>query len=248
MGIYLRDVVPFKAMINGDREDNVFLFGDKKPWLTGSLTDVLKTITQRGLGVSLTNRDFRQVMVAIDRRHIRPGEVPDDEDDDDEDDDPSDAHDIMAAHSVRTANNWDGQIKKSTQRVTPESMDMSRTVCSKAHKWLGMVSRVAGPDEDVSEEQDGRTAEQKIEEIVAEKYGSGFEWRCPEQKELAIKIVEGVSPLFCVIPTSGGKTEAVKIAAMLPEAKTTVFVTPLRALGTRRMQGKRSRRNTLRQT
>ncbi len=240
--IYLRDVIPFRFAINPSTSDKGFLFGDEKPWPTEKLTDVLKDVTAKHLGVSLTNRDFRQIIVAIDRRHVRPGEVNDDEDDDD--DEESNPHDIMSVHSGRTVNNWYGQLKNPTQALSPESMDLFRKISNRWHQWLGLLSRIPRNDDNECEEgdEDGDvTIAEEVNGMIESKYGAGFIWRCPEQRELVMKICEGASPLVGVMPTSAGKTEAVLMATMLPRAKTTVFITPLRALAKRMLDSCRKR-------
>ena len=240
--IYLRDVIPFRFMINPSTSEQGFLFGDEKPWPTELLTDILKDITAKGLGVSLTNRDFRQIVVAIDRRHIRPGEVDDDEDDDDEEE--SNPHDIMSTHTSRIANKWYGQLRNPTRVLSPESMDLFRKISNKWHQWLGLLSRIPRIDDEEceeSDENDHRTIEEEVNEMIELKYGVGFKWRCPKQKELTMKICEGISPLIGALPTSAGKTEAVLMATMLPRAKTTVFITPLRTLAKKLLESCRKR-------
>ncbi len=233
--IYLRDVIAFRNMINPNIPRNGFLFGDSKgPWKTERLTEVLGKETQLHLGVRLTNRDFRQIAVAIDRRHIRPGEVDDDEDDDDDDDNGDDnPHDQMTSHSSHVANNWYGILTNTTKGITPESIDLFRRISDRWHRWLGLLSRLPRShesEEDNLEAFQSMSIERKVEETIMKVFGPSFEWRSDEQKEATFKIAKGISSLFVVLPTGGGKTMSALIPTMLDDAKTTVFVTPLRAL------------------
>lgn len=232
MGIYLRDVIPFRCMMDPSTLSWPYIFGDEKPWSTEKLTDIIKRQTQRHMGVSITNRDFRQIIVAIDRRHVRPGQTHDDEDDDDDDEGEfNHPHDQMTAHSTHVASNWYGQLSDATHSFTPESLDMFRDISCRWHRWLGFASRMDDSVEfDVTMEEIPVSIEEQVHKLTREKYGVTFQWKCQEQKELAIEIARGTTPLVGVLPTGSGKTEAVLMATMLPNAKSTVFVTPLRSL------------------
>src|SRR5438046_9598148 len=61
-------------------------------------------------------------------------------------------------------------------------------------------------------------------------YGPTGKFRTSEQ-ELAVEaVIEGVSPLIVVLPTGAGKSLSLMIPALLPDAGTTVVITPLVAL------------------
>src|SRR5215471_9229349 len=221
-------------MINPDMPQNGFLFGDSNgPWKTDRMTDVLTRETQKHLNVRITNRDFRQIAVAIDRRHVRPGEVHDDEDDEDDEEINDHPHDSMACHNSTTAGNWYGILKDSTREITPETLDLFRRISDRWHRWLGLLSRLPRPKDPDSIDLEPSipiSIEEKLEQTILRVFGPSFEWRSDEQKEATLKMAKGVSSLFVVLPTGGGKTMASLIPAMFEDAKTTVFVTPLKEL------------------
>jgi len=66
---YLRYVLPFLKMIDISESllSNVFLFGDEnKPWDTDRMTDMLRKVTGRQIGLKMTNRLYRHIAIAID--------------------------------------------------------------------------------------------------------------------------------------------------------------------------------------
>ena len=82
---------------------------------TERLTDVLTKETQSRLILRLTNRDFRQSPVAIDRRHVRPGK---------DDDGSGDNHDQMTSYGSHVGDNWYARLKNTTWSITHESLDL----------------------------------------------------------------------------------------------------------------------------
>jgi len=122
---------------------NVFLFGDEnKPWDTDRMTDMLRKVTGRQIGLKMTNRLYRHIAIAIDRQHIRPGMNDDDESGDSAaEDEASYAHDTMAAHSKRIADMRYARVNNLTGNLTPETMSIYREICDRSHTWLGMPSR-----------------------------------------------------------------------------------------------------------
>ena len=65
----LRYVLPFLKMIDLSESllSNVFLFRDyNKPWDTDRMTDVLRKVTGRQIGLKMTNRLYGHIAIAID--------------------------------------------------------------------------------------------------------------------------------------------------------------------------------------
>src|SRR5271169_1990990 len=107
LGLYLRDVIPFRRMIDPETPRHGFLFADKeKPWGTNVITKTLTTESEARIGFRLTWSDYRHIVKAIDRKFIRGKDALLDDDDDDFDDEEEDGdlstvHDLMQAHSRR---------------------------------------------------------------------------------------------------------------------------------------------------
>jgi hypothetical protein len=102
MVLYLRDVMPFRFLINPETPRHGFIFADKdKPWTTAKVTKVLTRETEARVGFRMTSSDYRHIAIAIDRKFIRGANA--EQYDDEEDDDPEYAHDLMAAHSRHVA-------------------------------------------------------------------------------------------------------------------------------------------------
>jgi len=79
------------------------------------------------LGVRITTADYRHIAKAINRKFIRSGGDNVDEDMDEEDIDEADAvHDLMAAHSAKTANLKYGQDGNMLQGLNNHSIDVFR--------------------------------------------------------------------------------------------------------------------------
>jgi hypothetical protein len=237
---YLRYVIPFVRLLDGTRElfSNVFLFGDgNKPWDTNALTEVLKRLTGKGLGFRMTNNLYRHTSIAIDRRHIRPNDLPQQgnpDNDGEEEDHERDAHDVMAAHSKRIGDAIYARVRNLTSSLTPESIDVSRRVCDRSHLWLNMAPRDERPVvEDRGNAREFTRDELKgnIEGVMRNLYGEDWRWKSEEQRDAVDKTIAGISPLFIILPTGGGKTLSFMVAAKMKRAGVTVIVTPLIALG-----------------
>ena len=228
---YLRYVVPFERMIagNNDISANAFLFGDSKgPWDTRIFTKSLEKQTAKALGFQINGNSLRHILVAIDRKFIRPGEDSEDEEDEADKDNPFDE---CAGHSTRVAINY-ARIRNLTDGLTPESIDIFRAICDRWHKWLGTASRDVrsqweGPSTGLTEREKCR----EIDRVMMELYGVGYRWLSTEQREAVESGASGISPLFVILPTGTGKTLAFLIPALMKGSKVTIVITPLIALG-----------------
>ena len=129
LAVYLRDIIPFRFMINPNTPRHGFLFADHNgPWSTERLTKAMTRETSTKLGFRITTQEFRHIAIAIDRKFIRGVNA---EPDDDEDED--DIHDLMAAHSTKLALARYARMGGLTRSITPESIDGFRTI---GDKWL----------------------------------------------------------------------------------------------------------------
>jgi hypothetical protein len=212
LATYLSDVLPFRFSIKPDLPWDGFLFGDENgPWSTTRVTAAFTSQTQTKLGFRLTMRDYRHISIAMDRKFIRGYdlELGDDEEDDDEEY-LDNAHDLMSAHPSVVATNRYGRLAGLLRRLTPESIDVFRAISDKWQAWLGLVSRVRPHEVRKPVQQSEREImnnEQQLWKGMRHLYGAGAEWR-GKQKEAMMALSEGISPLFIVLPTGGGKSLA----------------------------------------
>src|SRR5438046_8089964 len=87
LAIYLKNVVPFRVMINKETPRDGFLFGDHNGlWSTEHLTRALTRETSKRIGFRITTQDYRHIAIAIDRKFIR-GQHAEADDDAEEGDD-----------------------------------------------------------------------------------------------------------------------------------------------------------------
>jgi hypothetical protein len=153
------------------------------------------------------------------------------EDSGSESDGEDDVHDMQAAHSERVANNHYG---RKGLRINTTTVNLFRGVSDKWHGWLGMRSRPSrswfGGEQDEEVLGEEESTETRIERALEKVHGSGSVWRSAEQKMAVSAIVEGVSPVVCILPTGGGKTTVIFVPALVNEGKTTVVMTPYVAL------------------
>jgi DEAD/DEAH box helicase len=214
-------------------ERHGFLFGNAKgPFKTEDLTDVFIRESQKRIGFRMTNRDYRHIAIAIDRKFIRPNEFRLEEEDDDDDDDEDNPYDQMATHSTRTANKVYARVQGLTRSLTPESIDIFRDISDRWQRYYKLVSRLERDEEDavVEEEIKTLTNDEKIKKATRKMYGASFKWRSAKQEEAVKAVVEGVSPLIVVLPTSAGKSLTFMLPATFDDAGTTVVICPTRAL------------------
>jgi hypothetical protein len=213
-------------------ERHGFLFGNAKgPFKTEDLTDAFIRESQKRIGFRMTNRDYRHIAIAIDRKFIRPNEFRLEEDDDD-DDDEDNPYDQMATHSTRTANKVYARLQGLTRSLTPESIDIFRDISDRWQRYYKLVSRSERDEEDAVDKEEIKTLtnDEKIEKAIRKMYGASFKWRSEKQEKAVKVVVEGTSPLIVVLPTSAGKSLTFMLPATFDDAGTTVVITPTRAL------------------
>jgi len=227
LAVYLRDIIPFRFMINPNTPRHGFLFADHNgPWSTERLTKAMTRETSTKLGFRITTQEFRHIAIAIDRKFIRGVNA---EPDDDEDED--DIHDLMAAHSTKLALARYARMGGLTRSITPESIDGFRTIGDKWLRFYRQVFRM--PRSGIAEAITPATilsTEAKMEVGLRNLYGASGRWRSAKQKEAVHSVLEGISPLFIIMPTGSGKSISFMHPASLQEAKTTIVITPLVAL------------------
>src|SRR5947207_854945 len=128
----------FRIMINKETPRDGFLFEDHNgPWTTEHLTLVMTRETSKRIGFRMTIQDYRHIVIAIDRKFIRRQHAEVDEEDEEEDD----VHDEMAAHSTKVAIAHYARLGGLSRNLTPESLDIFRSISDKWHRWYCLVSR-----------------------------------------------------------------------------------------------------------
>lgn len=176
----------------------------------------------------MTMADYRHISIAMDRKFIRDIDLELDEEDDEDD-----PHDLMAAHSTRTAVNHYGRQAELLKKLSPEAIEIFRRIADKWHAWLGLVSRAPRTDvEDEFEDKDEMNIpiKEQIQEALRNMYGPTETFK-GKQEEAVSAVMRGTTPLLICLPTGGGKTLSFMLPALLKDAKTTVVITPLVALG-----------------
>lgn len=236
LGLYIRDVIPFRFLINPETPRHGFLFADaEKPWSTNEITETLVTESALRIGFALTWADYRHVAKAIDREFIRGADaVFDDYDGDDEEEDPSELHDVMQGHSAHMGKRGYGKLTDLTRNITPESMNLFRDVSDKWQRWLGLVSRQPMDDDEemeMEEQEEVEPIETQLLKAMHDTYGASQNWRSPEQEKAVVSVANGISPLFIIFPTGFGKSSAFILPAKLKGAGVTIVVVPTIALG-----------------
>lgn len=232
----MRDVIPFRFLINAETPRHGFLFADgEKPWSTDVITETLTTESAARISFRLTWGDYRHVAKAIDREFIRGSDaIFDDDDEEDEDEDPSEVHDLMQGHSNHMAEAKYGRLTDLTRNISPESMNLFRDVSDKWQRWLGLVSRQPMDDDEemeMEEQEADEPIERQLVKAMHDLYGPSKNWRSPEQEKAVVAVANGISPLFIVFPTGFGKSSAFLLPAKLKSAGVTIVITPLVALG-----------------
>src|SRR5579862_5500993 len=127
-------------MIDSSLARHGFLFADEKgPWPTERLTKVLTLETSKRLGFWMTVQEYWHIAIAIDREFIRGISAEADEGEEGEDED--DVHDCMVAHSTKLANARYARMGGLSKGLTPETINIYRTVSDKWQRWYKLESR-----------------------------------------------------------------------------------------------------------
>ena len=210
-----------------------FLFADNNgPWSTERLTKVLTRETSKRLGFRMTVQEYRHVAIAIDREFIRGSSVEADEGDEDEEDD--DVHDLMAAHSTKLANARYARMGGLSKGLTPESINMYRTVSDKWQKWYKLESRQNTSTKikaaKIEPDSDEAAVAERMTKALQTMYGANAKFKTEKQRSAVLSTAMGINQLFVILPTGQGKSLTFMLPAMQSHAQTTIVITPLVAL------------------
>jgi superfamily II DNA helicase RecQ len=210
-----------------------FLFADNKgPWSTERLTKVLTRETSKRLGFRMTIQEYRHIAIAIDREFIRGSSAEADEDEEGEGED--DIHDLMAAHSSKLANARYARMGGLSKGLTPESINLYRSVSDKWQRWYKLESRREISIKIKAVRTEPETHESAVRERMMKAlqtmYGTNAKFKSVEQQAAVINTAMGTNQLFVILPTGKGKSLTFMLPAMQSHAETTVVITPLVAL------------------
>jgi superfamily II DNA helicase RecQ len=217
-------------MIKPDTPRHGFLFSDgAKPWDAQKITDCLTRETSSRIGFRMTMQEYRHIAIAMDRKFIRGWDA---EMDGEEEDD--DAHDLMSAHSTKIAVARYARLGGLTRSLSPESISVFRSISDKWQRFYRLKPRK--PVELGMEGSAGSSTlphvpvKEKISGALKRLYGPTGKFRTEQQEAAVEAVVEGITPLFIILPTGAGKSLSFMIPAMFADAGTTVVVMPLVAL------------------
>ena len=158
------------------------------------------------MGFRITTADYRHIVVAIDRRHVRgltDGMDPDDEDPDD----------LQASHSTTTAYKVYGIRGDILKSLSDRSITKFEKVTNRWHSLLSLTSK----GEIDGEARQSLTAlirlakkikrdiEMDMQEALEGFLGEGAKFRSQEQKLGLRALSEGESSLVVILPTGGGE-------------------------------------------
>jgi len=210
-----------------------FLFADDDgPWSTDRLTKVLTRETSKRLGFRMTVQEYRHIAIAIDREFIRGSTAEADEEDEGEGED--DIHDLMAAHSSKLANARYARMGGLSKGLTPESINLYRSVSDKWQRWYKLESRRETSIKVKTIKTEPETHESAVEERMTKAlqtmYGTSAKFKTVEQRTAVISTAMGINQLFVILPMGQGKSLTFMLPAMQSHAQTTVVITPLVAL------------------
>ena len=140
----------------------------------------------------------------------------------------------MAAHSTKLANARYARMGGLSKGLTPESINMYRTVSDKWQKWYKLESRrntstrvrAAKTEPD----SDSAAVAERMTQALQTMYGGNAKFKTEEQWSAVLSTTMGINQLFVILPTGQGKSLTFMLPAMQSHAQTTIVITPLVAL------------------
>ena len=126
----------------------------------------------------MINRDYRYIVIVIDRKFIRLNEINVKENNDDDDDD-DDFYDQMITHSMRMANKIYIRLQDLIRILSPESIDIFRDIFNHWQRYYKLISRSKLDEKDDIVEKEIKILinDKKINKIIREIYEISFKWR-----------------------------------------------------------------------
>src|SRR5205814_7162796 len=163
-------------------------------WSTERLTKVLTRETSKRLGFRMTVQKYRYIAIAIDREFICESSAEADEGDEDEEDD--DIHDLMAAHSTKLANARYARMGGLSKGLTPESINMYRTVSDKWQKWYKLESRQNTSTKikaaKIEPDSDEAAVAERMTKALQTMYGANAKFKTEKQRREVLSTAMGI--------------------------------------------------------
>src|SRR5205814_4117519 len=131
---------------------------------TEHLTRAMTRETSKRIGFRMTTQEYRHIAIAIDRKFIRGPYAEEDEEEEEEDE----VNDEMAAHSTKVAIAHYARLGGLSRNLTPESLDIFRSISDKWQRWYGLVSRKRSSDADTIQStlNEVRSTKEKIYKAI----------------------------------------------------------------------------------
>ena len=191
------------------------------------MTALLQKTTGIAIGYEIDTANYRQLQAAWDRKFVRPGLKDENEEDEDELEDWSD---LQAGHSGRTSRNHYGLTGSI---LSAEAMKEFQKISTLWQNWAGIGP--SHPPRSLFQVNNSSPAptpppEERIallNKALIKLYSNPEpRWSCEEQRESINAILDGISPLVCILPTGGGKTALIMLPSILEPQQTSIIFTP----------------------
>ena len=141
---------------------------------------------------------------------------------------------LVAAHSTKLANARYARMGGLSKGLTPESINMYRTISDNWQRWYKLESRqkTSVKVKDTKTETDSQEAAvtEWMTKALQTMYGTNAKFKTEEQRSAIISTAMGINQLFVILPTGQGKSLTFMLPAMQSHAQTTIVITPLVAL------------------
>lgn len=128
----------------------------------------------------------------------------------------------MAAHSTKLAYARYARMGGLSKGLTPESINLYRSVSDKWQRWYKLESRreTSIKIKAVKKEpdtQESAVAERMIKALQS-MYGTSAKFKSVEQQAAVMSIAMGINQLFIILPTGQGKSLTFMLLAMQSHA------------------------------
>src|SRR2546423_7699613 len=151
----------------------------------------------------MTVQKYRHVAIAINWKFIHESSAEADEGDEDEKDD--DVHNLMAVHSTKLANACYARMGGLFKGLTPESINMYRTVLDKWQKWYKLESwqntstKIKAAN--IEPDSDKVAVADRMTKALQTMYGANAKFKIEEPQSAVLSTAMGINQLFIILPT-----------------------------------------------
>ena len=143
-----------------------------------NLTNIFIHESQKRIEFRMINKDYRYIIIAIDRKFIRSNEINVKKNNDDNDDD-DDSYDQMTIHNMKMINKIYTRLEDLIRILSSESIDIFRDIFNHWQWYYKLVSRSELDEKDdiIEEEIKILTNDKKIKKIIRKIYETLFKWK-----------------------------------------------------------------------